>query len=205
MNKLLLNTSYFPPIQYISKLPVYKDIYIEQYETYGKQSYRNRCHILTANGVVPLSIPVVKTSARFLTKDAEIDYSTAWQRLHFRGIESAYKNSPFYDYYIEEFIKYFKTKEKYLLDYNQKILETLLEQMEIDKTIQFTDDYVSDTTGYTDFRDVIHPKPGRRPAEDCDFISRPYTQTFSDRFPFFPNLSILDLLFNTGPEATKYL
>ena len=97
MSNILINTAYFPPVQYFTKVNNCTEIWIEQYESYGKQSYRNRCDIMTANGVMTLSVPVVKgSSIKILTKDVLVDYSTNWQKLHFKGIESAYKNSPYY-------------------------------------------------------------------------------------------------------------
>ena len=91
MNNILINTAYFPPVQYFTKVNNCTEIWIEQYESYGKQSYRNRCDIMTANGVMTLSVPVVKgSSIKILTKDVLVDYSTNWQKLHFKGIESAY-------------------------------------------------------------------------------------------------------------------
>lgn len=205
MDKLLINTAYFPPVQYFSKLKKYEDIYIEQYENYGKQSYRSRCEIMSANGVIPLVIPVMKaTRQKVLTKDVQIDYAIKWQKLHFRGIESAYKNSPFYDYYIDDLMIYFEKKEKYLLDFNIRTLESVTEFLKLKRKLHFTEDYHAAPTGYCDLRDFIHPKASRK-QEDPEFIARPYRQTFSDRFPFTPNLSILDLLFNTGPDTIQYL
>lgn len=94
MKKILLNTAYFPPIQYLSKIKDYEEVIIEQYEHYGKQSYRNRCDIMTANGVMTLSVPVIKaTSKKILTKETCIDYSTSWQKLHFKGIDRLQKFS----------------------------------------------------------------------------------------------------------------
>lgn len=206
MSILLLNTAYFPPIQYFSEIKRHEQLCIEQYENYGKQSYRNRCIIQSANGAMPLVVPVKKTGEiKFLTKEAQIDYSCKWQKLHFKSIESAYKNSPFYDYYIEDLLGFFEHQEKYLLDLNNQILLTFLSLLDLKREIHSTSDYITDTNGFCDYREIIHPKPSRRKAMDTDFRGRPYTQTFNDRFPFMPNLSILDLLFNTGPEASDYL
>lgn len=205
MNNILVNTAYFPPVQYLSKIKNSGEILIEQYESYGKQSYRNRCDIMTGNGVMTLSVPVVKgSSIKILTKDVLVDYSTNWQKLHFKGIESAYKNSPYYDYYIDNFMHFFEHKEKFLLDLNTKILKEILENMQFQRPISFTKDYDITSHTHTDLRDVIHPKPSRRKTDD-PFTPKPYHQTFAERFPFTPNLSILDLLFNTGPEASTYL
>lgn len=203
---LLLTTAYFPPVEYFSKIKTSDRIWIEQFEHYGKQSYRNRCEILSANGIMPLSVPVKKApEIKFFTKDARIDYSTRWQKLHFKSIESAYKNSPYYDYYIEDILPFFEQKKEYLLDLNLHILEVLCSLLQLDGSIALTSDYVTRTDCFCDLRNAIHPKPSRREDRNDSFKASPYTQTFSDRFPFIPNLSILDLLFNTGPEASDYL
>lgn len=205
MDKLLLNTAYFPPVQYLSKIKMYDEIQIEQFENFGKQSYRNRCEIMSANGVIPLSIPVENANSKTLVRDMKIVYQTNWQKLHFRGIESAYKNSPYYEYYIDDFIPFFEKKEKFLLDFNTALLNTVMDFLKINKEVHFTEDYIPQgTSGFKDFRNTIHPKANHR-QEDPDFIVYPYRQTFSDRFPFHPNLSVLDLLFNTGTEAGRYI
>lgn len=202
---ILVNTAYFPPIQYFSEIKNCSEILVEQHESYGKQSYRNRCDIMTANGVMTLSVPVVKgASLKILTKDVLVDYSTNWQKLHFKGIESAYKNSPYYDYYIDNLLPFFERKEKYLLDLNTKILRELMENIGLNRPLTFTEDYYPITANHDDLRDVIHPKPSRRRTER-PFTPKPYHQTFAERFPFTPNLSIIDLLFNMGPETGGYL
>lgn len=205
MKSILLNTAYFPPIQYLSQVKEYDTIFIEQYENYSKQSYRNRCDIMTANGPLTLSVPVVKgSSAKTLTKDILIDYSTNWQKLHFKGIESAYKNSPYYDYYIDNFSSFFKREEKFLLDLNLNILKEITDLLSLPKIILLTQDYIPSPDHVTDYRDVIHPKPSRR-RFDTPYVAKTYHQTFAERFPFVPNLSIIDLLFNEGPGSTAYL
>lgn len=205
MNNLLLNTAYFAPISYFSAIRQGTTLYIEQFENFGKQSYRNRCEIMTANGVIPLTVPVVKANSKTLVKDLKIVYPTHWQKLHFRGIKSAYKNSPYYDYYIDDLMPFFEKKEIYLLDLNNAILEKMLGLMKLERTVYFTGDYIqAGNPDYTDLRNAIHPKASRRQS-GAEFPSLPYHQTFSDRYPFTPDLSILDLLFCCGPESSGYL
>lgn len=201
-----MNTAYFPPVAYFSCMKNNGEILIEQWEHYGKQSYRNRCEILSANGILTLSVPVKKKETpKFPVQDACIDYSTRWQKLHFKGIESAYKNSPYYDYYIEDLLVFFERKEKYLLDLNTRILEKITEILGLSCRIILTDEYCPVVEGICDMRGVLHPKPSRRIGEGPEFETKAYTQTFADRFPFVPGLSVLDLLFNTGPEALEWL
>ncbi len=201
MENLLLNTAYFPPVAYFMAIKQSRHIIIEQFENFGKQSYRNRGEIMTANGTISLTVPVVKANSKTLTKDLKIMYATPWQKLHLRSIESAYKNSPYYEYYIDELMPFFEKKETYLLDLNNAILETILGFLRIKRPLQMTNDYIPENgTVYTDLRNAFHPKPAKR-KPDTDFPVHPYRQTFSDRFPFIPNLSILDLLFCCGTEG----
>lgn len=201
----LLTSSYFPPIQYYSKIVKNDDIIIEQYEHFGKQSYRNRCEIYGANGKLTLSVPVIKgAKKKILTKDIQIEYVEDWRKIHFKGIESAYRKSPFYEYYIDDIEPIFTKEYKYLIELNNNILEVVNEILEISPNITYSDDYIKDTEGIEDWRDFIHPKESRR-KEDNNFIVNPYTQVFSDKLGFEPNLSILDLIFNLGPESLMYL
>lgn len=205
MNTLLLTSAYFPPLSYFHQIKQYNEFYIEQYENFGKQSYRNRCEIMTANGVISLTVPVQKANSKTLIRDLRIIYQADWQKLHFRGIESAYKNSPYYEYYIDDLMPFFEKKETFLLDYNTAILESILELLNIESRLRLTEDYVRENTpAWLDLRNAIHPKESRR-SSGGTFVSRPYRQTFSDRFPFIPDLSILDLLFCCGPQAEEYI
>ena len=201
MNSLLLNTIYFPPTTYFSAIYASQTFFIEQFENFGKQSYRNRCEIMSANGVIPLTIPVVKANSKKLVKDLKIAYATPWQKLHFRGIESAYKNSPYYEYYIDDLMPFFEKKETYLLDLNNAILEVMLNLLKLDHAIQVTKDYIhKGDEDFVDLRNAFHPKINHRQGE-LNFPIQEYRQTFSDRFSFAPNLSVLDLIFCCGPEA----
>jgi hypothetical protein len=201
----LLTTAYFPPVAYIARIKAHERVRVEYHEHYGKQSYRNRCEILSANGPLALSVPVVKGAARgMLTRDARVDYSTRWQRVHFKAIESAYRKSPFYDYYIDAFYPFFRQEERFLVDLNGKILERLTRCLGVERPVEPTVAYEREPRGCTDLRDAFHPKASRRAREAVD-VTRPYHQTFAERYPFVPGLSALDLLFNAGPEATAYL
>lgn len=198
----LLSTAYFPNVQYMSKFLAGK-VVVEKYETYPKQTYRNRCNILSANGVLPLSVPVQK-NFHTLTKDIRIDYSEMWQRNHYTALKSAYRNSPYYDYYFYKIERFFEQKETFLVDLNAKILETLFSMLKIEADWSFTTDYVSVPDGFCDMRDCISPKPSRN-KPDTAFVPKLYIQVFADRFDFVPNLSILDLIFNVGPESKECL
>lgn len=201
MQQAILSTAYFPNIQYLSKFIKYDNIVIDIYEHYSKQSYRNRCNILSANGVLPLSIPVKKNNHCY-TKDIKIDYSEPWQKLHEKAILSAYNNSPFYEYYIDEFMPFFIKQEVFLIDINTKILDKILKILKIEKNYSFSNDFI--VLDKHNFRESIHPKSSKY-KEDNDFISKPYIQVFSEKFGFIENLSCLDLIFLQGPMAKSFL
>jgi len=204
-SRVLLNTAYFPPIQYFSKIVKYNKVIIEQYESYGKQSFRNRCDIYGANGKLTLSVPVVEGARKkVLTKDVKIEYITNWQKIHFKSMESAYRRSPYYEYYIDDIEPLFIKNYNYLLEFNNAIIEVVNDILDISPEIEMTGDYITDLEGFSDWREGIHPKKSRR-KEDNEFTPTEYTQVFSDRGGFIPNLSILDLIFNMGPESLDYL
>lgn len=201
MSSIILSTAYFPNIQYISKFLKGENIIIDVYEHYSRQSYRNRCNILSANGVLSLSVPIIKNNNSY-TKDVEIDYSTNWQKNHKIAILSAYKNSPYYDYYINEFNFVFEKEEKYLIELNFKILNTILKILKTNNFYEISTDFIRETEN--NFRESISPKKSKN-TFDPDFKSEQYYQIFSDKFGFIENLSFLDLLFMNGPESILYL
>jgi len=200
----LLSIAYFPPIQYISKFLLFDKVVIEKHENFSKRSYRNRCNILAANGKLTLSIPTRKVKEQKVKiTDVRINYDTNWQKLHFKGIESAYRHSPFYEHYIDYFIEFFEQKYDKLFDFNIEILNILLELFNIDLQIKFSSEFVSDIA-LVDYRDSIHPKT-KMQKEDHLFKDIKYQQVFSYKSSFIPNLSSLDLLFNEGPNALNII
>lgn len=204
-NSCLLSIAYFPPIQYISKFLLFDDVLIEKHENFSKQSYRNRCNILSANGPLTLSIPTKKEEElKVKITDIRIDYDTNWQKMHFKGIESAYRHSPFFEHYIDYFIHFFENTHKYLFEFNIEILETLLKLFNINNKPEFTLDFITEPQNIIDYRDSIHPKK-RMQKNDSNFKLIEYNQVFSNKFDFSPNLSSLDLLFNEGPNAISII
>jgi hypothetical protein len=202
-NKVLLSTAYLPPVQYFSKLIKYDEIFIEAHGNFIKQTYRNRCNIYGANGILALSIPVKKNNPKTKIKDIAIDYDTNWRKMHWKSIESAYRSSAFFEFYADYLAPFYHTKYQFLIDFNHDLMKMLAEQLEIDIHISYTKEYnFPEEFDFDDFRDVIHPK---EKINDPDFKVKEYFQVFSDKHGFISNLSILDLLFNTGPEALEYL
>jgi hypothetical protein len=203
--KILLSTACFPTVQYFSKLVRFEKIYLEQFENFTKQTFRNRYEILGANGTIPLVVPVVKgRGSKIKIRDLRISYDTGWQRNHWRTIFSAYNSSPFFEYYKNDILPYFEKPWNFLFDFNLEILETLCGLLEIKPNLVLTEDFEKITDETLNFREAISPKK-HRAETDLQFTPQPYTQVFHEKFVFVPNLSILDLLFNEGPNSLNIL
>lgn len=197
---LILSSAYLAPVEYYVRLNR-SQIIIDPYEHYTKQTYRNRCHIATANGVAALSIPVEKCpSGKCLVKDIRISEHGNWRHSHWNAIVSAYNSTPFFEYYEDDFRPFFEKPFPFLFDFNEQLRELLCTLLDLSPAVSYSSAYIEDTTGLTDCRDAIHPK--KTPAEN---LSKPYYQVFDQKFGFQPNLSIIDLLFNRGPESILYL
>lgn len=202
---ILLSTAYFGPIQYYSKLLQDAVVVVERYEHYNKQSYRNRCTIFSANGLMNLVVPIAKTGkAKIPITEVEIAYDTFWQKIHFKTIESAYRRSPFYEYYIDDLLIFFNKRHPFLYEFNMQILNTIQKLIKIPAVIQESQSYHATGDSTIDLRNTMHPKKHRQDT-DTEFVASGYVQVFSDKFGFQPNLSILDLLFNAGPESRAVL
>lgn len=206
--RVILSTAYLPTVQYFSKLLSYKEVVLEKHETYPRQTYRNRCEVLTANGKLPLVIPVVRPNGNSTKiSDVRIDYSVKWQREHWRALESAYKNSAYFELIEDEFRPFYESKEWDLLwDFNITIINTIVEILGLKVSIGCTNEFIRDYTADIghDFRFSIHPKP-QHSIRDDSFTAKSYFQVFSDRYGFTPNLSVFDLLCNCGREGVGIL
>ncbi len=198
---LILPTAYYPPVQYFAEILKPGKVLIEQHETYPRQTYRNRCYIYSANGVLPLSIPVERGSFhKVKLKDIRIDYSRKWQREHMHAIRSAYNSSAFFEFYADEVLAPLLTQHKYLIDLNMQILNILFEALETDITVAKTDTFIKD---YGDKCLDLRYRPVT--ADSLGVRAEEYFQVFSPDHGFKPDLSIIDLLFNMGPESWSYL
>lgn len=203
-NALLLSTAYFAPVHFYTRYIHHNEVYIEQFENFTKQTYRNRCQILGGNGPIALVIPVVKgRGPKIMIKDLQISYDENWQRNHWQTIVSAYNSSPYFEYYQDELYPFFESKTKYLLDFNQQIHEQLCDFFEVENKIQLTSDFENVPEGTFNLRDGISPKLKHNP--DAAFQPKTYTQVFTEKYGFIPDLSILDLLFNEGPNTYTIL
>lgn len=193
---------YLPPVSYFSALNDNNfEFVLEKEEHFPKQTYRNRARIYSPNGNLDLFIPVIKGS-KFHTKvkDVKISYDFKWQRLHWLSIESCYRNSAYFEYYEDEFKPFYEKKYDYLFDYNLEIFQWTLKQLKKAPALSFTTEYSKEIAGELDFRNKLHFKSPEYTAP-----AKPYFQVFEDRNGFLPNLSIVDLLFNQGPQAKHYL
>lgn len=227
LSTALLSTTYFGPIQWYQKLNRYDHCVIEQFDNFQKQTYRNRCRIATANGSQVLTVPVERTEGKCLMRDVRISDHGAWRHLHWNALQSAYGESPFFEFYADDLHPFFERRWTFLLDFNMDITNKLCELLDIHPHLSLTTNYIPSTSGeeeksfgkeektlgedekspeemepFIDFREAIHPK---HPLPDADFAPRPYYQQHAPRHGFQPNLSILDLLFNEGNEAIFFL
>jgi hypothetical protein len=197
----LIHPCYFPNAQLFS-LILQGDIIWEMHDNYQKQTYRNRAYIATDRGQHMLSIPIVhvgNANGRQHYKDVLIDNSYNWQRQHWRTLETAYRTSPFFEYYEDELKPLYDAPHEHLLHLNLKTIQTVCECLQIPFPQAHTQSYELEASGIKDQRYLVNAKKnygGDLPE---------YVQVFGDRHGFLPNLSILDLLFNLGPNTTTYL
>jgi hypothetical protein len=199
MNTYVFPISYLPPIDYFLQLIKSDDIVIDIQEHYVKQSLRNRCEILGANGKLSLSVPVVKREDPHTpVKDIRIAYNLPWQKIHRRAIESAYNSSPFFLYYQDDLLSFYEKQFTFLVDFNAELLQLLSDQAGVKKQIKYSDSYIEKSPDISDFRNYFSLK-------EKNIIIKKYTQVFSDKFGFVPNLSMIDLIFNLGPETLDFL
>ena len=195
---ILLSTAYLPPIEYIWHILNSVSVSIETEENYPKQTYRNRCKILTSNGVLSLSIPVhTGNSPKTVIKDVRIDDSKRWRQNHLRALRSAYSSSPYFLYYFDDFEKIIASDIGFLLDLNISLLELILKIIKVERPILKTDSFVVPKDSANDLRYSISPK------KVSSFIYPTYSHTFETNKKI-EGLSIIDMIFNVGQE-TKYL
>lgn len=176
-------------------------VVFEVEDNFQKQTYRNRCHIYSPNGLQVLTIPIqhTKSDGHQKTKDVRIDGSMNWQKQHWKSLETAYRTSPFFEYYEDELYPLFAKKFSFLLDFNFEAISLLLEFLQIDMALEKTNSYQLKPETEKDFRQLINAKKG------IELPFEKYTQVFAEKHGFLSNLSVLDLLFNEGPNGITYL
>ena len=190
---MILPIAYFPPVSWFLALLNNNGV-IERHENYVKQTIRNRCHIATADGVQRLTVPVVRMAQGFPlvgapSSDGKRHYPLDFQRKHWHAISTAYGESAFFDYYADDIKEVIFSQEPDLFNYDMASISKVLELFDLDHKLTFTDTFVGED--YT--------------AVSSRLITPPYYQVFRAKTGFLPDLSILDLLFNLGPEAACYL
>ena len=207
--RLFLSSAYLPPVEYFAAIARYGGALVEACENYQKQSWRNRCTILTANGKMNLNIPVLRggddcTHSLPITA-IEIDYQEMWPIRHIRAMEAAYRNSPFFEYYIDDISAILLKKEKSLFKLNMDLTRLLLRFCGIKAELGLTEDFIADyKEDAADLRNRIHPK-SKLPSVMKEWgIEKPWWQVFAPQ-GFVSGLSIVDLLFNEGPNAISFL
>lgn len=212
---MLFSVAYFPPVEYFAAIA--NDfaiaanpslVYMEGCENYQKQSYRNRCRFYAADGVQTLSVPVVHENGTYQLpiREIKIDYSTPWLIRTQRAIVSAYETSAYFDYYKDDLFSIMDSRPQLLFDLDMALIHFFLHKTGILADIRFTDNFSpigSDQYGL-DLREVIHPKRRNDILKTLQ-LEKPYFQVFAQKYGFIPNLSIMDLLFNEGPESIIYL
>lgn len=205
MKTAYLSSAYLPPVEYFSKLMHYDRIIVEQYDHYMKQTYRNRCIIAGPGEEIALTVPIVKPdNNKCPFKDIRISDHGNWRHLHWNAIESAYNSTPFFEYYKDDFRPFYEQKYEFLADFNEALCQLVCDLTDIHPDMQRSTEYRAEVPDASDFREIIHPKKDFRKA-DTEFVPQPYYQVFDARFGFRPNLSIIDLLFNMGPESILVL
>ena len=205
----LLSTAFCPPIEYFAVLAGYSSVYMEASESYVKQSWRNRCRLLTANGPQDFTVPVVHpaTPAKMGIGEVRVEYSTPWVAKFEKAVESAYGSSPYYIYYADEFFAILDSRPTTRWELNAGIISWLCRRIGIAPEIIPTTAYYpveAKGSGFMDLRETIHPKRPNSILVEMG-LGRPYWQVFRERFGFTPGLSVLDLLFNEGPETIGWL
>ncbi len=201
MKPTLLHPTYFGSIAQFVAIVQAETLIFEDCDNYQKQTYRNRTYIYGANGKLLLTIPIKHSGKdnRQLYKDVRIENAFQWQLLHWKSIETAYRTSPFFEFYEDEFIHLFEKKREFLLDFNYECLQVISDCLQQDNIYSKTTSYKKDVEDYHDMRILATAK------KEAPMKPENYIQVFSDKYGFIPNLSILDLLFNEGTNTITYL
>lgn len=214
---MLLSTAFFPPVSWfaaaakdwgrvvVTNPSSFCDVYLEAHENFQKQSYRNRCIIASANGPEAISVPVVHDGDIFHTPITEIrvDYKDQWVKKAWRAIESAYSTSAYFEYYKDDIYVILSSGIPTLWDLNLRIIEFFIQKIRLGIRIVPTESYAS-AGNALDYRNVIHPKRQNTILKDLD-MEKPYFQVFAGKYGFQSDLSVMDLLFNEGPQSLLYL
>ena len=209
MEEILIHPAYFGPVSQFVALVKADKVHFENEDNYQKQTYRNRMYIYDSNGKLLLNIPIKHRSAltgepkkagkHQLYKEVQIENDFEWQKQHWRALKASYQTSPFFEFYEDEIYPLYHKKYDYLLDFNYACLEFVIEALQLDMDFNKTSEYILHPEDKKDLRSLINAK-GK-----FNFQHQEYTQVFQDKLGFLPNLSILDLIFNEGPNSLNFL
>lgn len=197
---VLIHPTYFPNIAHAVAMIQAEELTFEMDDNYQKQTYRNRTYIYGANGKLQLSIPIIHTQKeRQKYRDIKIYNAENWQDIHWKSLETAYRTSPFFEFYEDELHPLFTDKIEYLLDFNLKCIDAVLDCLQWEVKISKTEIYHKTVENKIDYRYLANAR------KECSYNFDIYTQVFHSKHGFIPNLSILDVLFNEGPNTSSYL
>jgi hypothetical protein len=193
---ILIHPNYFPNIHQFRQIIKANSILFEVSDNYQKQTFRNRTYIYGANGKLGLFIPVIHTHKnRELFKDVKISYESNWMDLHLKSLQSAYRSSPYFEYFEDDFIKLYSKKEKFLADFNIKCIKLISNLLDLDLDFKISNEYVEKTNDIIDLRDLSNARKEKK-------IETPkYIQVFESKHGYLNNLSILDLIFSEGKNS----
>ena len=199
---VILSTAFLGPVSYYCKLMACSNVFMEQHEHYIKQTYRNRCVVAAPDGPQVLTVPIVRQDPSHAEiRDIQISNHGNWRHLHCQALLTAYDNSPYFEYYVDDIFPIYNKEWKFLLDFNEALRIKICELLDIEPCVHLTEHYFQ-TEKIVDYRQIISPK-----STESDKLFKPvrYHQVFEDKQGFLPDLSIVDLLFNMGPESVFVL
>lgn len=202
MDKVLLHPCYFGPISQYVAIAKAQEVVFENEDNFQKQTYRNRMYIYGANGKLQLNIPVKHTgnkSQHQKYREVRIENDFKWQNQHWKSLQTVYRTSPFFEFYEDEFAPLYKKQFDYLLDFNYHCQEVALDCLQLHPEISKTEEFILKPEGLTNGRSLVEAKAKRK------FSFEPYHQVFQSKFGYINDLSIIDLIFNEGPNAINYL
>lgn len=197
---ILIHPNYFPNIHQFTQIIKANNILFEVSDNYQKQTFRNRTYIYGANGKLGLFIPVIHThKQRELFKDVKISYESNWMDLHLKSLQSAYRSSPYFEYFEDDFIKLYSKKEKFLVDFNIKCIKLIYKLLDIDLNFKISNEYIEKTNEIIDLRGLSNARKQKT-------IETPkYIQVFESKHGYLNNLSILDLIFSEGKNSVSLM
>jgi len=197
---ILIHPNYFPNIHQFTQIIKADNILFEVSDNYQKQTFRNRTYIYGANGKLGLFIPVIHSHKnRELFKDVKISYDSNWMDLHLKSLQSAYRSSPYFEYFEDDFIKLYSKKEKFLADFNIKCIRLISNLLDLDLDFKISNEYVEKTNDIIDLRDLSNARKEKK------IETAKYIQVFKSKHGYLNNLSIIDLIFSEGPSSVSLI